>query len=185
MENFPCSNLLFFFASCPVARLLQESSGSIFFVSSDQVHVDSSKVSHSSSLFKTEQAQFSQPVLECHVFLPRTTWCSSSGLSPVCQCSGVFCTEEPQTGHAIPALCSCALVSCQLAETGLHPLKVEGHSLHGFKIWVRTGIDCIGSRMSSSSCLSFSTSFSSLIFCLPCIHLRYLLMMRASMCTML
>lgn len=65
---------LAFFAAYPVSRPLQEASGSIFFVSSGQVDVDNSKASPSSSLFKTEQAQFSQPLLEYHVLQPQTTW---------------------------------------------------------------------------------------------------------------
>lgn len=68
------------------------------------------------------------------------------------------------------ALCWCALVSCSVGWkklVTLHPLKVKSHSLGSFKVWVRTGLGCLRSRMPSSSFGSFGTSSSSFTLCLP------------------
>lgn len=67
-QNFPYSNLPFCFLSCHQAP--QGSSGSIFFVFSDQVDVDSSKVS---SCLRLNRPCFSQHLLEYHVLPPQTT----------------------------------------------------------------------------------------------------------------
>lgn len=69
---------------CHSTVMLQEKSGSVFSVSSDQAVVDNSKVSPETSLLRAEEAQLPQPLFLCPGLQAFSILVASAGFVPVC-----------------------------------------------------------------------------------------------------